>query len=468
MAAKTYNQASDEIRALVAGHIKMAGAGPAVDSQVPGPDPNSMPGSEHDKPAPDSVGKDDPMVAKVTITDNGSRPPVPFEQRPAATGKAPSHKTEPESSADFFAALPGEKSAAAMANHLLAVIHELTSAPAPAPAPTTIKQAAAAGRAAAAPAKPTAQPAQATPTKQAAPAAKPTFQLDQETLAKLASVVLASKEGYDVTEALLSKMAGAEAAKEAMAQVVGVATEAQYLEGLEKGAAVADEAILAAVANLARRAGQEEVAGSVKAAADQAASQTETQQLEEFFKQASPQEKLDFEYGMRKAELEFQQGQEKAAADAATQDQMLKEAQAGEASGIARADAAVRAAIEAVAAGQVVGHAAKQAQEGAPPPEAMAPQPGGEGGGGGDAITQLVAILQQLVQSGEVTEEAAQAALEQLAGGSGGGGGGGEAAPAEGEGEAAPPPAEAGGDDPQAKAASVTVNDILAALQGRR
>lgn len=227
---------------------------------ITGQAPESIPGSEHDKPAPaeaqkpDENVKDETAGGEATRTVEGAQPGSdnkPLEpQLLEANEPVLTPEKKPLDSADANAK-------EASANSIISFVLEKTkaqpaqkqaaapAAPAPAPAPAT----AAPAQKQAAPA-----PAPAAPAAQAAPAKKDDgeksastperLQLDTGILAKIAAHMLADEEGAQMVEYVLSKKAGAEFAQKTMG---ALRKESEYFDAqraeFEKGAQAAEEAL---------------------------------------------------------------------------------------------------------------------------------------------------------------------------------------------------------------------------------
>jgi len=175
---------------------------------IAGEDPSSYPGSEHDKPVDASAKQPDPEVkqdrAPGTSTADGAVLAEKLEAGDTTDATQPSGESvdkQPLITSDANA--EPKTGSAKLANDLLSSIKAVQDAQAPV-------------KAAAAPAV----PAEAAPATAAAPAEAGKeaasigpLELTQDVLAKVASIILNTEEGWQFTEKALTKEAGAEAAR---------------------------------------------------------------------------------------------------------------------------------------------------------------------------------------------------------------------------------------------------------------
>lgn len=476
----------------VANIVKRASDGPGCG--IKGEAPSSIPGSEHDAAPPAGMKKDDPEVREVSLPSADSAAAVPLEQRSGLDSDHTPHAQKPAVSADFYAPLPGsEKSAlhkAAMA--LLAGIDAIqkkanaqASAKPAAPKPQSKTAAAPAATA----------PAAAAPTKPKTATARTNVDVDGDLLRKVAAIILSTEEGVVFTQNLLSKVAGAEAANEALTHIHGMRKRAQAQEQARIQQQQEQEQGLRKIAEQAYLQGQQDVMNKV--AQEQAKqAQAEQARLEAIYHQMSPEEQQAFVKGAQdqtqQISLEQQQRQafEKGAQDA--QYQLQKQAMIKEAGTIV-GDAAfekgasdtyefVNAFVRQAQVGDLVGSiAVKIAQaEGQMPPgaaEGAADQMGAVPPGQDISLEEVQAYLEQAVAQQQISPEDAQKILQQFQAQMQGEGGavtddGAGAPPAgEGEGESSEGEGEAAADDDKSeKSASLKdqVTGLLATLASRR
>ena len=218
---------------------KKAGYAP---SETVGGDGSDMPGSENDKPVDQSAKQPNPQVADglpsgAQSSSGASSPEQKREGASALDATQPAAKVDktPLVSADVNA--EPKTGASKIANDLLSSIRDYqkkTAAPA-------------------APAAPAAAP------KVAAQAPVAGFEMTQDVLAKIASVILETEDGIKFAELALTKAAGAEAARETFNFLQKQAAHAQ-------GAADA-EALIAQQVQLQKNAEAEYYQGAADAEA---------------------------------------------------------------------------------------------------------------------------------------------------------------------------------------------------------
>jgi len=210
-----------ELKSYADGAIKQANAMEGIDS---------LPGSEHDKPAPASAEKADPAVKDDTI-DNEEHRSVAGAKNDGDIPASNVNKMEADEAvlnADekpLDTANANAKEAASKGNSIVDFI--LSS-----------KQKQAAAKQAAPAAAKQAQPAA---TKQAAP--ENTITLDMALMAKIAAITLADEEGQFAVQQALTKRAGAEFANEVLDVLEKRAAEEQAAWEFEKGAQDAEAMI---------------------------------------------------------------------------------------------------------------------------------------------------------------------------------------------------------------------------------
>ena len=429
-------------------------------------DINSMPGSENEKPTDASLANPDKEVAsnkgvdgKSTMaparayTEQGAKEET-FAGKPDTSTADELQKAKvekPLESADANA-----KSAAALANDIVANIRHYQETKKSAAAKEDKVPAVASAPATEKPAEKVADKEDKEGTMdgkgtvEKAPDAKPVKSASQPQmelqaiLDKMASFLLATDEGANLVERELKKIAGAEAAKETMQFLQQNALDMQKQAAYEAGAADAEALIAQAQQELQKQAeaeaaqpSAEEVAAFEKGASDTVAL---VQQL--MAEQAKPVAK--------KAAAPVK----KVVAPVAKKPVVSKQA-----------------AAQSILAklGQDFAGASMQDLMGAMPPDAAAgaeevpemavegaPEAGAEGGeGGGEfSLEDIAEAIQVLQQQGEITEEDAAAIMEYLSGAGAEGGEGAEALPEDAAPEAAPEedaaPAEETVEEPEA------------------
>ncbi len=218
-----------------------------------GEDPNSLPGAEHDKPvesgmkAPHKEVKEElppngTSAAGASDADNVEMGHTHDATQPAG-GPHSSVKKEPAVTADAMAGsstnsvsdnqamgkASDDQSTASLGNDLLAAIKRAQVTPEgegePAPAEGDDKQAAAPEGEPAAEGEPT--PKEASPENQ--------LELTNDVLAKIASTLLSTEEGWAQVEDGLAKAAGAEAARETMGYLTQQAEQAEKAAQYDQG-----------------------------------------------------------------------------------------------------------------------------------------------------------------------------------------------------------------------------------------
>ena len=201
----TLSQILEETRRMVA----------TKQAEISGTPPSSLPGAEHDSPVPasakqpDSETRDGTMVPVSGLSASGAGDDSPITRGHALESDeaalAPDKK--PAITEDANA-----KTAADLANEILALVRSAQKqAAAPAEKKTVIENKSA-------PVAPVA-PAPDTVAKQAAPektAGGLNMELTTDVMAKIAAIVLSTEEGAALTEAILTKQAGATMANETL------------------------------------------------------------------------------------------------------------------------------------------------------------------------------------------------------------------------------------------------------------
>jgi len=405
-----------------------------------GQDPNTYPGAEHDKPVdsssmqPDPGANQDVNSPEGAYSAKGAKPANQKEQGSAleATDPPPvSVKKEPAVSSDAMAGPKGGGSVgdqpvakhAELANDLLSAVKKAQDAktasddapaegegePAPAATPAEGEPAPAEGEGEgeAAPAEGEAAPAEGEGEKEASAKGKgdgegepekkaegnqSELELTQDVLAKIASALLSTEDGWELVENGLSKVAGAEAARETMTFLQ------QEEEDLQKQALYAQ--------------GQADAEALIKQAIWQAG-------YDAAQAQAAPQVDPEKQAEVATAQLKQAAGiesDEDAAAKGIDPEALKK-------LGRALADNSVKSA-QGLDLAALAGGGGMPPEMGAEmPPEMGAEAPGGEealdemGGAPMDEeITpeELEQALAMLVQSGELSEEEVAAIMEHI------------------------------------------------------
>lgn len=214
-------------------------AGERESENITGQDPDSMPGSENDKPIPEGATKDDPKVKDETINNTdarnldgakpGSDAPV-VEQGLESSEAVLNPDKKPLDTADANA-----KEASALGKSLLDTILKTKEAAAKKEAEKAAeKKAEEPAEKKAEEQKKEDKPAE----KKAAPSEK--ISVDMSMLAKIAAITLADEEGQLAVQAALTKRAGAEFAAEVLDIIE---KRAQEQAAFEKGAQDAEAMI---------------------------------------------------------------------------------------------------------------------------------------------------------------------------------------------------------------------------------
>ena len=250
----TLSQILEETRRMVA----------TKQAEISGTPPSSLPGAEHDSPVPaaakqpDSETRDGTMVPVSGLSASGAGDDSAITRGHALESDeaalAPDKK--PAITEDANA-----KTAADLANEILALVH---SAQKQAAAPAEKQAAAPAEKQAAAPAekKPEIEnkaatvdpvaPAPDTVAKQAAPektAGGLNMELTTDVMAKIAAIVLSTEEGAALTEAILTKQAGATMANETLDFLAEQSELAEKHAAYEAGVKDAEAAYIADIYN---------------------------------------------------------------------------------------------------------------------------------------------------------------------------------------------------------------------------
>lgn len=204
-------------------------------AEITGEDPNSMPGSENDRPAPEGATKDDPKVKDDTIdneknrnlngAESGSDAPVTKDLAYGSEEPVLNADKKPLDSTDVNA-----KEASALGNSIVERI--LKAKQAKEPEAVAEKKAEKEAES---------QPKAQQQKKEAQTGV--TIPLDMAMMAKIAAITLADDEGQQAVQAALAKRAGAEFAAEVFDTLEKRAAEEQARFEFMKGAQAAEDMI---------------------------------------------------------------------------------------------------------------------------------------------------------------------------------------------------------------------------------
>ena len=240
----------EEILAETTAFVQSKQASFKTKSAIAGEDPDSMPGAEHDKSAPevsaDSEVNDGSMGPKSTRSTEGAGDDSPM------TG---GHATEAEEGAESVTKKPAitdnanadpKEASAKLANDILASIHAWQGRPAEKVAERGAE------KATEKPAeKPAANAVEKTPEKSAGGL---DIELTQDVLAKMAAIALSYDEGVTFMHDMLQKHAGATAADETVEFLATQNLEAEKQAAEAQGYADAQQALLQAAYEEGRKA----------------------------------------------------------------------------------------------------------------------------------------------------------------------------------------------------------------------
>ena len=415
MAKATALDILNQTRELVAIHLKQAEfaavsgenvnaiPGPGKDAPIPAGSEAPQPGVKDRFPnEPASVrsgeGAGEDGTAKITqkqVLDASQPAPVAVAKEPEITGDANADR-------------PSEKAASQLATDLLADIRshkarmsKVASAPRQAHAPTNPR------------------PAPVAETKQAEPVDM--IELDQAVLAKIAAVILCTKDGWDFAEKALTKAAGDKAAYEVLGHVQARSQAIDAEQSFKAGSAAAESQVQDMLAKQLEQshanAYYQGYAAATKAAGVNAPAPATVADMQ---KAAA----ADYAAGQKAAELA-----------------LVKAAQDQYAYGQALADQVIVkyaqdvAAMDDPKAQQAAAEMATAPEAGGAPPEGAAPAAEQAAGDLSDATPEEIgSALAELVQDGTIPQEEAMKIVDAIDSAEGGG--------ADGEGGAAPAPAE--------------------------